>query len=72
VQSHFHVLFSGPPLQPVFEEIPPCIVAKCGHFRVVKGYQIAYQGLKWPFPKIRLPLFIEMLPAGSEKGVIGG
>jgi hypothetical protein len=29
--------------QPVFENILPCIVAKCGHFRVVKRCQIANQ-----------------------------
>jgi hypothetical protein len=58
-------------LQPVFENILPCIVAKCGHFRAGKGLQIANQDLKWSFPEIGLSLFIEMLSVGSKKGVIG-
>ena len=33
-------------LQPVFENILPCIVAKCGHFRAVKVHQIVNHGLK--------------------------
>ena len=70
--GEFRGFFSAPCPQPVFPEICRCIVAKCGYFSAHNGIQIAYTGLKWPFPGIRVRLFDEKLSVGPPEEAIGG
>jgi hypothetical protein len=52
------------------QEIGPCIVAKCGHFRARKWQVSGYPGVKWTNPETIVWFFAELLSNMPEKGAI--